>query len=338
MIHFYELASMSAAERTRLLRRAEMQIDEWGERARPILQEVRQRGDEALLEFTERFDRVKLTPDRLRVSRAEIQHAHQVLDTAVREAIEQAIGNVRTFHTRQIPHEEWFTEVAPGVVAGEKITPISSVGLYVPRGKGAFPSVVYMLATPASIAGVPRIVVCTPPGPDGEVDPATLVAADLCGVHEMYRVGGAQAIAALAYGTDSVARVHKITGPGSGFVAAAKRLLYGTLDVGLPAGPSESILLADESANPELVARDLLIEAEHGPDSSSLLVTDGRSLADAVMALLPTKLAALPEWRQAFCRTVLESPEGTGGIVLSQSMREAVAFVNEYAPEHLEVQ
>src|SRR2546421_9458454 len=329
---------MSAAERTRLLRRAEMQIDEWSERARPILQEVRQRGDEALLEFTECFDRANLTPDRLRVSRAEIEHAHQVLDTAVREAIEDAIGNVRTFHARQMPHEQWFTEVAPGVIAGEKITPISSVGLYVPRGKGAFPSVMYMLATPASIAGVPRIVVCTPPGPNGEVDPASLVAADLCGVHEIYRVGGAQAIAALAYGTASIARVYKITSPGSGFVSAAKRLLYGTVDVGLPAGPSESITLADATANPELLARDLLIEAEHGPDSSSLLVTDSRALAETVMALLPGKMAALPEWRQAFCRTVFEAPEGTGGIVLASSMREAVDFVNEYAPEHLEVQ
>lgn len=338
MVHYYELASMSAAERTRLLRRAETQIDELSERARPILQEVRQRGDEALLEFTERFDRVKLTPDRLRVSRAEIEHAHQVLDTAVREAIEQAIGNVRTFHTRQMPHEEWFTEVAPGVMAGEKITPISSVGLYVPRGKGAFPSVMYMLATPASIAGVPRIVVCTPPGPGGEVDPATLVAADLCGVHEMYRVGGAQAIAALAYGTGSIRRVHKITGPGSGIVTAAKRLLYGTVDIGLPAGPSESITLADDSANPELIARDLLIEAEHGPDSSSLLVTDSQSLVEAVLALLPDKMTALPDWRQNFCRTVFEGSQGTGGIVLTADMRTAVDFVNEYAPEHLEVQ
>jgi histidinol dehydrogenase len=196
----------------------------------------------------------------------------------------------------------------------------------------------YMLATPASIAGVPRIVVCTPPGPGGEVDPASLVAADLCGVHEIYRVGGAQAIAALAYGTASIACVHKITGPGSGFVSAAKRLLYGTVDVGLPAGPSESITLADATANPELLARDLLIEAEHGPDSSSLLVTDSRALAEAVMTLLPGKMAALPEWRQAFCRTVFEAPEGTGGIVLASSMREAVDFVNEYAPEHLEVQ
>src|SRR6202162_3251193 len=158
-----------------------------------------------------------------------------------------------------------------------------------------------MLATPASIAGVPRIVVCTPPGPDGTGDPASLVAADLCGVHEIYRIGGAQAIAALAYGTKTIRRVHKLTGPGSGYVAAAKRLLYGTVDVGLPAGPSESITLADASADPELIARDLLIEAEHGPDSSSLLVTDSRPLVEAVLALLPDKIAALPEWRQAFC-------------------------------------
>jgi histidinol dehydrogenase len=338
MIHFYELSSMSAEERTRLLRRAQIQIDELVERVRPILQDVRQRGDEALVEFTARFDRVQLTTDNLRVSRAEIEQAHQELDRSVREAIEQAIGNVRTFHARQMPHEQWFTEVAPGVIAGEKITPISSVGLYVPRGKGAFPSVMYMLATPASIAGVPRIVVCTPPGPKGEVDPATLVAADLCGVHELYRVGGAQAVAALAYGTASIARVHKITGPGSGFVTAAKRLLYGTVDVGLPAGPSESITLADASADPELIARDLLIEAEHGPDSSSLLVTDSRPLVEAVLALLPDKIAALPEWRQAFCRTVFEEAMGTGGIVLAATMDEAVDFVNEYAPEHLEVQ
>jgi histidinol dehydrogenase len=338
MIHFYELSTMDTAQRARLLRRAEIQIDELVERVRPIVEAVRDRGDDALIEFTGRFDRVQLDVDQLCVSRTEIEQAHSQLDSSVRAALEHAIHNIRTFHQRQLPHEQWFTQVAPGVIAGEKITPISSVGLYVPRGKGAFPSVMYMLATPASIAGVPRIVVCTPPGPRGEVDPASLVAADLCGVHEIYRVGGAQAIAALAYGTHSIARVHKITGPGSGYVAAAKRLLYGTVDVGLPAGPSEAITLADESASPELLARDLLIEAEHGPDSSSLLVTDSRSLAERVMALLPSKMAALPEWRQAFVRTVFEAPEGTGGVVLAGSMREAIDFVNTYAPEHLEVQ
>lgn len=338
MIHFYELSKLKASQRERLLRRAEIQIDELIERVRPIVQAVRERGDEALIEFTERFDHVKLSPDGLRVSRDEIELAHRVLAPSVRAAMEHAIHNVRIFHEQQMPHEQWFTQVAPGVTVGEKITPITSVGLYIPRGKGAFPSVMYMLATPASIAGVPRIVVCTPPGPDGTVDPASLVAADLCGVHEIYRAGGAQAIAALAYGTATIGRVRKITSPGSGYVAAAKRLLYGTVDVGLPAGPSEAITLADASADPELLARDLLIEAEHGPDSSSLLVTDSRFLAGAVIGLLPAKIAALPEWRQAFCRTVFESPEGTGGIVLTANMEEAVDFVNEYAPEHLEVQ
>src|SRR5437764_7671820 len=338
LIHVYELSKLNAEQRAHILRRAEVAIDELIEYVRPIVHAIREMGDDALIEFMERFDHVQLKSDRLQVSREEIEQAHEQLDSTIHRAIEQAVRNVRTFHERQMPHEQWFAQVAPGVMAGEKITPISSVGLYVPRGKGAFPSVMYMLAAPASIAGVPRIVVCTPPAPDGTVDPASLVAADLCGVHEIYRVGGAQAIASLGYGTDTIGRVHKITGPGSGYVAAAKRLLYGTVDVGLPAGPSESIILADASADPELLARDLLIEAEHGPDSSSLLVTDSRSLAEAVMALLPPKMAELPEWRQAFCRTVFEEPQGTGGIVLAAIMDEAIAFVNEYAPEHLSVQ
>jgi histidinol dehydrogenase len=337
VIHVYDLSKLNAEQRRRLLRRAEVAIDELIEYVRPIVGAIRERGDEALVEFMEQYDHVRLSPDRLRVSREEIEQAHDQLDSAVHRAIEQAVHNVRTFHERQMPHEQWFTQVAPGVMAGEKITPISSVGLYVPRGKGAFPSVMYMLATPASIAGVPRIVVCTPPAPDGTVDPASLVAADLCGVHEIYRIGGAQAIAALAYGTASVARVHKITGPGSPYVAAAKRLLYGTVDVGLPAGPSESIVLADESADPELVARDLLVEAEHGPDSSSLLVTDSRALIETVLSLLPNKIAALPEPRQTFCRSGFESEKGTGGLILVANMRQAIDFINEYAPEHLQV-
>jgi histidinol dehydrogenase len=337
-IHFYELATLDEAQRQRLLRRAETRIDALAEYVRPIINAVRERGDAALLEYTEQFDHVQLDPARLRVTQEEIAEAHTKLDPQVRHAIAYAIGNVRRFHEKQLPHEQWFTEVAPGVMAGEQITPITSVGLYVPRGKGSFPSVMYMLATPASIAGVPRIVVCTPPTPDGSVDPASLVAADLCGVHEIYRVGGAQAIAALAYGTESIKRVHKITGPGSGYIAAAKHLLHGSVDVGLPAGPSEAITLADESADPELLARDLLIEQEHGPDSSGVLVTPCRTVAEAVLHLLPEKIAALPDPRQQFVRTGLEGEHGTGGIVLTANMDEAIAFVNEYAPEHLEVQ
>ncbi len=338
MIHFYELATLEAEQRLRLLRRAEIEIDELIEYVRPIIKEVRERGDEALLEFTAKFDRVQLDPAKLRVTREEIEEAHTLLDPAVRDALEKAIANVRKFHEKQMPLEQWFTEVAPGVVAGEQITPITSVGLYVPRSKGSFPSVLYMLAVPARIAGVPRIVICTPPTPDGSVDAASLVAADLCGVHEIYRAGGAQAMAALAYGTQTIPRVHKIASPGSGYVTAAKRLLYGNVDVGLPAGPSESNILADESADPELVARDLLIEQEHGPDSSALLVTPSRALATAVLKLLPEKIAALPEPRQSFVRAGLESERGTGGIVLTADLDEAIAFVNEYAPEHLAVQ
>jgi histidinol dehydrogenase len=337
MIHFYDLSTLDTAQRTRLLRRAEVAIDDLLDYVRPIVRDIRERGDAALLEYMERFDHVKLSADRLRVSAAEIERAHDLLDKEVHHAIEHAIKNVQTFHARQLPEEQWFTQVEPGVMAGEKVTPITSVGLYVPRGKGSFPSVVYMLAAPAHIAGVPRIVVTTPPAPDGSVDPASLVAADLCGVHEIYRVGGAQAIAALAYGTESIARVYKVTGPGNPYVSAAKRLLYGTIDVGLPAGPSESILLADESAEPELVARDLLIEGEHGPDSSSLLVTHSRALIEKILEILPGKIAALPEPRRSFCHTGFEAEKGTGGLVLTRSLQASIDFVNEYAPEHMEV-
>lgn len=339
MIHFYDLAQLDATQRARLMKRSgESNIDDLLDYVRPIVRAVRERGDEAVVEFMARFDHVQLTPERFRVEPEAIERAHRLLDKDVHAAIEHAIRNVRTFHERQMPHEQWFTQIAPGIMGGEKITPISSVGLYVPRGKGAFPSVMYMLATPARIAGVPHIVVCTPPGPDGEIDPASLVAADLCGVHEIYRLGGAQAIAALAYGTATVPRVRKITGPGNPYVSAAKRLLYGTLDVGLTAGPSEAIVLADASADPELIARDLLIEAEHGPDSTSLLVTDSRELLDAVLALLPAKIAALPQWRQDFCRAGFEGEKGTGGLILTSSIGEAIEFINEFAPEHLSVQ
>ncbi len=338
MIHFYELSKLDTTQYKRLLRRAEVEIDDLIDYVRPIVRDVRDRGDVALIEYMEMFDQIQLTPERLRVSRAEIEHAHHQLDSSVYTAIKHAIRNVRALHEQQMPAQQTFTQVARGVMVGEKVTPITSVALCVPGRRGIFPSVMYMLATPAQIAGVPRIVVCTPPGPDGTIDPASLVAADLCGVHEIYRIGGPHAIAALAYGTESIQRVHKITGPGNAYVSAAKRLLYGTVDVGLPAGPSESILLADAFANPELVARDLLIEAEHGNDSSSLLVTNSRTLIDAVRPLLAEKMAALPEPRQTFCRTGFESDKGTGGIILTETMQQAVSFTNEYAPEHLEVQ
>ena len=239
------------------------------------------------------------------------------------------------FHQSQRPDGLQMVETAPGLYAGERATPIPSTGLYVPRGKGSFPSMLYMMAIPARLAGVPRICVTTPPNPDGSVDSACLYAARLCGVHEVYRLGGAQAIAALAYGTQSITAVDKIVGPGSPFVSAAKRLLTGVVDTGLPAGPSESIVLADGRANPWKVALDLAIEAEHGPDSSALLVTDSPDLAAQVVKALTRIVADLPEPRREYVHTVLN---GYGGIILTDSLQQAVEIVNTYAPEHLQLQ
>jgi histidinol dehydrogenase len=250
------------------------------------------------------------------------------------DAIRQAHENIERFHSEQMPEPMWFTEVQPGIMAGEKVTPVASTGLYVPRGKGAFPSVMMMLATPAKVAGVPRVVVVTPPTPEGHADAASLVAAEICGVEEVYVVGGMQAVAALAYGTETIPKVSKIIGPGSSYVSAAKRLLYGVVDVGLPAGPSESIILCDEHADPRLAALDLLVEAEHGPDSAALLVTHSREVAEAALSILPGYIAELPEWRRNFVSTVLSN---YGGVLLTRSLDESIQFVNDYAPEHLEV-
>jgi histidinol dehydrogenase len=191
-----------------------------------------------------------------------------------------------------------------------------------------------MLATPAKAAKVSRIVVVTPPTPEGKADAASLVAAEVCGINEVYVVGGMQAVAALAYGTETIPRVSKIIGPGSSYVSAAKRLLYGVVDVGLPAGPSESIILADESADPRLVALDLLVEAEHGPESAAIAVTHSREVADEVLRILPEYINELPPWRQKFVQTVLSN---YGGVMLTRNIDESIAFVNDYAPEHLEL-
>jgi histidinol dehydrogenase len=225
-------------------------------------------------------------------------------------------------------------EVMPGVYAGERATPLSSVGLYAPRGKGSFPSSTYMMAVPARVAGVPRVVLVTPPDKEGRCDPATLYAARSCGVHEVYRVGGVQALAALAYGTPGIRAVDKFLGPGNQYVAAAKRLLVGVVDVGLPAGPSESMILADETADPRLLALDLMTEAEHGPDSQALLVTASAETARTVAALLPGLVSQLPEPRRTFVSRVLE---GYGGILLARGMEEAADIANAVAPEHLQI-
>jgi histidinol dehydrogenase len=320
--------------KAKLLRRAETDIRDLFPLAQDVIEKVRAGGDKAVVKFARKFDAPKFRAGMLRAKPADFKAARRTVAGEVIQAIEAAHVNIERFHQEQMPEPMWFMQVAPGIMAGEKITPVTSAALYVPRGKGAFPSVMMMLATPAKVAGVPRLVVVTPPTPEGKADAASLVAAEVCGIEEVYVVGGMQAIAALAYGTETIPKVAKIVGPGSSYVSAAKRLLYGTVDVGLPAGPSEAIILADETADARLCALDLLIEAEHGRESASLLVTHDERLASAVVEELPHLIGELPEWRRAFVESVLAN---YGGIVLTESLQQSIDFVNEYAPEHMEV-
>jgi histidinol dehydrogenase len=334
--NFHELANMSAAARAALMKRADQDIGPFLDKVRPILAAVKAEGDQALSRYTREFDKADVSVDRILVTEQEFEDAFRMLDPAVREAIEVAVKAIRTFHEEQLPEPMWLKETSPGAFAGDRWHPIASVGLYVPRGKGSFPSVTMMTAIPAIVAGVPEIAIFTPPAPDGTVDAGVLVAAKLVGVTRIYKCGGSQAIAAAAYGTETVRKVLKIVGPGSPWVVAAKRLLSDVVDVGLPAGPSEAIIFADESADGRMASLDLLIEAEHGPDSSAYLVTNSRKVAEDALTALPDYWAAmtLPN-RIEFSKAVVTGPRG--GIVLVRSIQDAYDFINDYAPEHLEV-
>lgn len=334
MIQVRELKSLSAADRATVLRRAEQDISTLLPTAQTVIERVRTEGDAALVDYTRQFDAKEFTAANLRATKEDTAVAYDEVGEDVVAAIRAAHENIKRFHEEQMPEPMWFMEIKPGIMAGEKITPVASAGLYVPRGKGSFPSVMLMLSVPARVAGVPKVVVVTPPNPQGKADAASLVAADVAGVDEVYAVGGMQGVAGLAYGTQTLPKVSKIVGPGSSYVSAAKRLLYGVIDVGLPAGPSESIILCDEKADPRLAALDLLVEAEHGPESAALLVTHSREVANGVLEALPAYIAELPEWRRKFVESVLGS---YGGVLITESLVQSIDFVNEYAPEHLEI-
>lgn len=333
-MNIFRLKDMTEEEKTKIIKRAETDITSHMQLAKEVSDDVKKRGDAALLAYTEKFDRVKLPGGRIKVTAEEIQQGYDSVEPKVREAIEYAAKNIRDFHAKQLPEEMWFTEVDKGLLVGEKTTPIVDVCLYVPGGKGSFPSVLLMLGIPAVVAGVPKIVVVTPPNEQGNVDDAILAAAKIIGVTEIYKVGGIQAVAAAAYGTQSVPKCHKIIGPGNSYATAAKRVLANYIDVGLPAGPSESIILADQDADPEKVALDWMIEAEHGPDSAALLVTHSRELVDQVLPIVERQLEKLSERRRSFIKTNFST---YGGVILTDSLEESIAFVNEYAPEHMEV-
>lgn len=333
-IGFYRWSETDETTKQRIMRRSEADIDAVMQQVRPIIERVKMEGDKALFDYAKQFDGANLK--NLKVTEKEFEEARQTLDPAVKSAIDHCVTNVRKFHQEQMDRvekdREWMVEIEPGVFAGEKITPISSVGLYVPGGKNLFPSVMYMLCIPAIIAKVPEIVITTPPQENNKIGDALLYAAEVSGVKNVYKTGGAQAIAALAYGTDTIPTVKKILGPGSPYVAAAKQILSGVIDPGMPAGPSEAIILCDESANPDNTILDILNEAEHGPDSASILVTHNEELAEYVHQNLPKAIKALPEPQQGW---VKENMSNYSGIILTETIEDSISFTNNYAVEHL---
>ncbi|TMI98530.1 MAG: histidinol dehydrogenase [Alphaproteobacteria bacterium] len=298
---------------------------------RAIIADVAARGDAALIELTKKFDRVDLGTTGLRVTTAELDAAAAACDPTALDALTLARDRIESYHRRQLPKDDRFTD-ALGVELGHRWTAIEAVGLYVPGGTAAYPSSVLMNAVPAKVAGCPRVVMVVP-APDGKLNPLVLTAAKLAGVDEIYRVGGAQAVAALAYGTATIAAVAKIVGPGNAYVAAAKRLVFGRVGIDMIAGPSEVLIIADRDANPEWVAADLLAQAEHDTAAQSILITDDAALADAAERAVAGQLKTLPRESVAGA-----SWRDFGAIILVGTLDDAVALVDAIAPEHLEIE
>ena len=296
-----------------------------------IVDDVRARGDEALFEYTKKFDGAELSADNIRVTQAEIQEALSQVDPNLLAVMKKSMKNIREYHEKQKQYS-WFDSKPNGTILGQKVTALSSVGVYVPGGKAAYPSSVLMNIIPAEVAGVEKIVMVTPPGKDGRVNPVTLIAAHLAGATEVYKVGGAQAIAALAFGTKSIPRVNKIVGPGNIFVALAKKAVYGHVSIDSIAGPSEILVLADENANPRYVAADLLSQAEHDELASAILVTTSMELAEKVSAEADAFVQNLSR------KAILEkSLENYGYILVADSMEDGIVTANAIASEHLEI-
>ncbi len=295
-----------------------------------IIADVKENGDTAVKAYCAKFDKAELTS--LEVTPEEIQEAVSQVEPEFLDILREAAENIRSFHSRQVRNSFLIAD-KPGIVLGQKITPIEKVGVYVPGGTAAYPSTVLMDTIPAKIAGCPQLVMVTPPGRDGKVNPAILAAADLAGVNRIFKVGGAQAIAALAYGTESIPKVDKIVGPGNAFVAEAKKQVFGRVSIDMIAGPSEILVIADGKSNPVHVAADLLSQAEHDKLASAVLVTDSEKLAQAVQAELERQLPLLP--RQEIARASIEN---NGKIIVAETLMAGIEIANEIAPEHLELQ
>jgi histidinol dehydrogenase len=332
-LEILDWSALDESRRSAILRRP-AQRDAAGllERARRIVEDVRARGDEALREYSESLDRVRLAS--FEATAGEFESAEAALTGEQREALERAIDTVTRFHALQVPGALRL-ETAPGVVCERLTVPLDAVGLYVPAGTAPLPSTAIMLAVPARIAGCATRVMCTPPRPDGSADPAVLVAARLCGVDRVFKLGGAQAVAAMAYGTATVPKVAKIFGPGNAWVTAAKQIVAQDADgaaLDMPAGPSEVLVVADETARPAFVAADLLAQAEHSADAQVVLVTTSRTLAEACVREVERQLAALPR------RDIAARAIGESRVIVAADLATAMAISNRYAPEHLILQ
>lgn len=314
-----------------LLKRSPNSYGQFEQTVNEIIRQVREKKDEALFSYTRQFDKCEITKDTIRVTDEEIKEAYEKVDAALVEVMKKSAANITRFHEKQL-HNSWIVPESNGTILGQKITPIEISGVYVPGGKAAYPSSVLMNVLPAKVAGVSRIIMTTPPGADGKVNPGTLVAADIAGVNEIYKAGGAQAIAAMAFGTESIPRVDKITGPGNIFVALAKKACFGYVSIDSIAGPSEILVLADETANPRYVAADLLSQAEHDEMASAILITTSKELAEQVSGQVEQFTKELS--RKAI---IEKSLENYGYILVAQSMDEAIDAANEIASEHLEI-
>ena len=314
-----------------LLKRSPNSYGKFESQVAEIIENVRAKKDAALFDYTRRFDGADISADTILVTDAEIKEAYENVDTKLLEVIKKALVNIRTYHEKQKQYS-WFDSEENGILLGQKVTPLQRVGVYVPGGKAVYPSSVLMNVMPAKVAGVDEIIMTTPPGKDGKVNPGTLVAADIAGVDTIYKVGGAQAIAAMAFGTQSVPKVDKITGPGNIFVALAKKAVYGYVSIDSIAGPSEILVLADETATPRYVAADLLSQAEHDELASAILITTSKELAEKVSEEVDGFVKVLER-----APIIQKSLDNYGYILLADNMEDAIDAANAIASEHLEI-
>ena len=329
MLKVIRLWECSQAEQEKLLRRSELDVSSAMPKAAKIVADVRELGDDALLEYTRSLDGARLDRKQLRVSKREIDAAYKQVDVETVKAIKRAAAAIEKFHRKQLPRE-WSTEIQPGIRVGQLVRPLARVGIYIPGGLASYPSSALMAAIPARIAGVGQIIACTPPKKG--VNGVMLVAADVAGIDAVFKVGGAQAIAAMAYGTPTIPKVDKIVGPGNVYVVAAKQVVAPNVDVDFAAGPSEVLIIADASANSAYVAADMLAQAEHDPAAAAVLVTTSPELASKVCESLEKMLEENP--RVAIARRALNK---YGRVIVTANLEQAIEFANDYAPEHLEL-